>query len=122
MDDKKLIQSLRVCVGNGGCEGCQMRPNTDACMEKLMELSAQRLEELLPCKVGDRVWGIRLYKGAMVPREGIVTEMYYSTGMRLCIVVGYVCRGEWGKNVFATQEAARAEIDRRKAERRSVYG
>jgi hypothetical protein len=37
--------------------------------------------------------------------------MYFGDNMRLGIVVKGVCHGEWGKNVFATEEEALAKID-----------
>lgn len=61
----------------------------------------------LPCKIGDELWAIRSYKGKKVPIKGKVSEMYYvDESMRLCIVVKCVARGEWGKTVFPTYEAA----------------
>lgn len=65
----------------------------------------------LHCKVGDEVFGIRIYKGAKVIRPGIVTEIYFTEGMRCCIVVKGVCRGVWEKNVFPTHEAAEAYLE-----------
>lgn len=64
----------------------------------------------LPCKIGDRVWAIRSYKGHKHPQDGIVSEMYFLNDMRLQIVVKHVARGEWGKTVFATREDAVAAI------------
>lgn len=60
----------------------------------------------VPCKIGDLAWGIRCYKGVLVPQRGIVSEMFFVSGMKLCIVVHHICRGEWGKSVFATKEDA----------------
>lgn len=57
-----------------------------------------------PCKIGDRVWAIRSYKGIKRPQDGIVSEMYFVDGMRLHIVVKHVARGEWGKTIFASYE------------------
>ena len=33
----------------------------------------------LPCRIGDRVWAIRNYKGILHPQEGIVSDMYLSS-------------------------------------------
>lgn len=64
---------------------------------------------VLPCKVGDRVWAIRKYKGVSHPQESVVSDMYFTRNMELMIVVKYVARGIWGKTVFRTkQEAERA--------------
>ena len=64
----------------------------------------------VPCKIGDRVWVIRNYKGHKHPQDGIVSEMYFFEDMKLQIVVKNVARGEWGKTVFATREDAVAAI------------
>lgn len=69
---------------------------------------------VLPCKMGDVVWGIKTFNRGMEPRQGIVNQMYFGEDMRLCICVKNTCRGEWGKAVFATKEEAMAEIERRK--------
>jgi hypothetical protein len=66
---------------------------------------------ILPCKIGDEVWGIRRSnKGALAPHRGIVSHMYFAEDMKLCIVVQHICRGEWGEKVFATYEDACAAI------------
>lgn len=71
----------------------------------------------LPCKIGDRVWAIRNYKGILIPQEGIVREMFFDDGMNLVICVKHIARGLWDKTVFATKEEAEAEIARRKGKR-----
>lgn len=65
---------------------------------------------VLPCKVGDEVWGIRNYRGVDHPQRGRVSDMFYTKDIRLTIVVKHICRGWWGKNVFATQEEAEAAL------------
>lgn len=67
----------------------------------------------LPCKIGDTVWIARRYKCHKRPRWGIVSEMFFTDNMELCIVVKGVARGKWGVDVFATYEEALAEIERR---------
>jgi hypothetical protein len=70
---------------------------------------------VLPCKIGDEVWGIRRSnKGALAPHRGIVSHMYFAEDMKLCIVVQHICRGEWGEKVFATYEDACAAVGERK--------
>ena len=64
----------------------------------------------LPCKIGDRVWCIRNYKGHKHPQDGIVSEMFFDDDMQLHIVVKYIGRGTWGKEIFATREDAVAVI------------
>lgn len=64
----------------------------------------------LPCKIGNRAWTIRNYKGFRRPQEGIISEMCYAPDMRLVIVIKGVARGEWGKSVFATYAEAQNAI------------
>ncbi len=64
----------------------------------------------MPCKMGDEVWGLRKTRYSLSPEKGIVHHMYFGDDMRLCICVKNVCRGEWGKNVFATYEEAEAAL------------
>ena len=66
----------------------------------------------LPCKIGDRVWAIRNWKGVPNASEGIVSEMFFNKDMELMIVVKHIARGKWGEKVFATQEDAEAHIVR----------
>lgn len=68
---------------------------------------------VLPCKVGDTVWGIRNYKGINHPQEGKVDQMYYTNDMRLHIKIKHICIGEWGKKIFPTREEAEAALKRR---------
>lgn len=68
----------------------------------------------LPCKIGDYAWAIRNYKGHIHPQRGIVSEMYFIKGMKLCVAVKNVGRGEWGKTIFATDKDAYAAIERKK--------
>lgn len=64
----------------------------------------------VPCKIGDSVWGIKIYNHGREAKKGVVHNMYFGEDMRLCICVKNVCRGEWGKNVFATKEEAEAAL------------
>lgn len=65
----------------------------------------------VPCKIGDSVWGIRKFKGILYPQQGFVGDIFFTKDMRLMILVKYVCRGEWGKKVFATQSECEAAIE-----------
>ncbi len=60
----------------------------------------------LPCKMGDLVWGIKNFNRGKKVLRNSVNQMYFGDDMRLCICVKGVCRGEWGKNIFATKEEA----------------
>lgn len=64
----------------------------------------------LPCKIGDEVWGLKIYRNRRIATKGKVHQMYFGDDMRLCICVKNVCRGEWGVNVFATKEEAEAAL------------
>lgn len=68
---------------------------------------------VLPCKVGDTVWGIRNYNGVSHPQQGKVDQMYYTNDMRLHIKIKHICIGEWGNKIFLTREEAEAAIKRR---------
>lgn len=68
---------------------------------------------VLPCKVGDPVWGIRNYKGINHPQQGKVDQMYYTNDMRLHIKIKHICIGEWGKKIFPTREQAEAALKER---------
>ena len=65
---------------------------------------------VLPCKIGDEVWGLMKCRYGIRPAKGVVHHMYFCEDMRLCICVRNVCRGEWGKKVFATKEEAELEL------------
>jgi hypothetical protein len=92
--------------------------NVVACdMAQLVKQASTVDAVAVPCKMGDIVWGIKTYNnGAFRAKQGTVNEMYFGEDMRLCICLKNICRGEWGKNVFATKEEAEAEIERRKNE------
>lgn len=68
----------------------------------------------IPCKIGDTVWAIQRVDGIEKVIEGKVSEIYFIEGMRLCIVVKNVVRGEWGKNVFSSREEALKAIEEAK--------
>ena len=64
----------------------------------------------VPCKIGDRVWAIRNYRGHKHPQDGFVNAMYFADDMKLHIGVKHIARGEWGRTVFATREDCVAAI------------
>jgi hypothetical protein len=65
---------------------------------------------IIPCSIGDEVWGLRPYKDMRIPTKGVVSEiLFVGTDMRVCIVVKNIVRGTWGVNVFATKEEAMME-------------
>ena len=67
----------------------------------------------LPCRIGNVVWGIKKCNQKYVAKRAPVTQMFFVENMRLCICVKDVCRGEWGKKVFATKEEAEAALAER---------
>ena len=66
----------------------------------------------LPCRLGDKVWGISKRGGNLSIAHGFVNEMYFVDDMKLAITIKGVCKGEWGKRIFPTYEEAKAAVDR----------
>lgn len=64
----------------------------------------------VPCREGDLVWVIRNYQGVKHPQQGRVSELTITRDLRLMITVKHIARGEWGKEVFASQEEAERSI------------
>lgn len=83
----------------------------EAWMEKVKELGSGLLVKL-PCKIGDKAWGIRNVRGTKLLMAGVVAEMYYSQEMRLIARVHGICRGEVGKTVFLTLEEAKDALEK----------
>ena len=63
-----------------------------------------------PCRIGDGAWGIRNYKGKRHVQYGIVSEMYLGNDMALIVVIKHVCRGKFGKEIFASEAEAKAAL------------
>ena len=94
---------------------CAPSPNDSRCAAMVVSVSnVEKAPDVntiqIPCKIGDFVWANRCYKGVLHPQEGRVSEMFFTPDMRLQIVVKHIARGEWGKEVFPTREAAAAAI------------
>ena len=66
----------------------------------------------MPCKVGDTVWCIQPRNEVRPILPGKVTEIYFVDDMKMGIVCKRICRGEWGRNIFATEAEARAALER----------
>ena len=112
MADEKTRCIEDLCLRLGDTEE-QLRKALDE-----LEAEADGRRVILPCKVGDMVWGIRVNHGrkdgkksTAKPVELPVNEMYFGDNMRLCIVLKGCCRGEWGKAVFGTEEEALASLE-----------
>lgn len=89
------------------------------CIKELDKVKPADAVEV-PCKMGDEVWGLKIYKGNRFAKKGVVHQMYFGDDMRLCICVKGVCRGEWGKTVFATDKEAYAAIEERRTNERKA--
>jgi len=87
----------------------------DNCLRKLAEYEDAEEQGMLlplPCKCGDVLWGIKVYKGYLMAQQGIVREMFFTKKMELIIVVERICRGEFGKKIFRTKaETEQAILD-----------
>ena len=84
-------------------------------LQELLNAEQEGRLVVLPCKVGDTVFGICRYgKHAPFVAEGLVKEMYFANeDMRMCIVAkGF--RGEWGKVIFGTREEAERAMEGRR--------
>ena len=73
----------------------------------------------IPCKCGEELWGIKVYKGYLMAKRGTVREIYFTKDMAIMVVVEHICRGEFGKKVFRTQEEAEQAIENMGYERSS---
>ena len=105
---------MKIIDGSSIYNGLANYLATNAYLNDTAQDEAPEVSVKLPCKIGDRVWAIRSYKGHKHPQDGIVNEMYFTKDMRLHIVVKHIARGEWGKTIFATREEAVAAIEGRK--------
>ena len=61
---------------------------------------------VLPCKMGDLLWGVRWFGSNAKVQQAPVTAMNFLDDMTLSITLGKVCSGEYGKGVFPTREDA----------------
>ena len=61
---------------------------------------------VLPCKMGDLLWGIRWFGFNAKVQQAPVIGMRFLDDMTLSITLGKVCSGEYGKGVFPTREDA----------------
>lgn len=74
--------------------------------QQAMNMATEALQNAPPCRIGDVKWGIRRYRGTRKVAKGVVSEMFYTRDMKLCIVLRSVCRGRYGEKVFDTYEEA----------------
>lgn len=95
------------------CNGCQF---LDGSGGEEREVDASGKWIYVPCEVGDEVFVIRKFGGKNKILKGKVSEMYFSDGMRLCIVVKGCTRGEWRKTIFPTYEEAEQALAEQEAQ------
>lgn len=69
---------------------------------------------ILPCKVGDQVFSIIIVGGELTIVADHVSGFIIVGGTVDVITNWYSDGGEWGYNIFPTQEEARKEAERRK--------
>lgn len=84
-------------------------------LDKLAELEwleEQGRLQILPCKVGDTMWGIRNWRGVNRPESGVVSEMFFREDMELVIVLRHLCRGIYGQKIFSSYEEAEQALKR----------
>ena len=74
---------------------------------------ADARKALLPCKIGDKVFGLKQYCDQILVRRGKVRAMEYDQNMNLVIHVERICTGTWGKDIFPTPDEAFAELKSR---------
>ena len=77
---------------------------------ELLQADADGRCVVLPCKIGDSAWAITNYYGKKKPKEGIISEIYFTKDMRIAVALKGIARGEIGKNIFLTKEEALAEL------------
>lgn len=115
IDKEKVYQrACRGCIRHGEAPGeCY---HDEPCGQLIFAFTtAEPVSAFtLPCKLGDEVWGLQKSKGVLTPKRGLVSSMFFVDDMKLCIVVNRICRGEWGKSVFATYEDACTAIRERR--------
>ncbi len=116
-----MEKNCKECLHNSVCQMWRDQENQDASSFQLSGCShfedRSRFVKL-PCKIGDLVWGIKRWNYGQKAIQGVVNQMYFGEDMRLCICVKNVCRGEWGKKVFATKEEAEAALAKMDGERK----
>ena len=81
---------------------------------------AERMTVEIPCKIGDELCGVRSFRGVCRPQYARVSEMFFTRDMRLMIVLKFVCRGVFGKDIFYTREECLAECERRNEKWRGI--
>ena len=92
------------------CRDCKYFVGCECFDGRTCDLFTDKRSQIIPCEIGDEVYAIRRFSGTVRIQKGKVSEMYFIEGMRLCIVVKNIARGEWGKTVFPSREEAQKAI------------
>ena len=71
---------------------------------------------VLPCKIGDKLWGIRNTNGKgktvnRIVQEGTVTSMLFSPDMELIVVLQPIGHRKFGESAFYTREEAERALE-----------
>lgn len=61
-----------------------------------------------PCKIGDKVFGLRRYGDQRLLKYGTVKSMSYNEKMELVIHAHQIGKGVWGRDIFGSEVDARA--------------
>lgn len=69
----------------------------------------------IPCQIGDVVWVVRKYRGAVGSHGAVVKEIRIFKNNRILIVAGNNAARQWGKDVLGTVQDADGEILKRKS-------
>lgn len=123
------METCKECLHNGVCKLWRISEGLDAQTYTVGSAISHECREFqnksrfveFPCKIGQDVWHIRDYKGTKRPVKGEVSEMYFTSQMKLVIVVKYVGRGEYGKTVFRNEDEAWAALEKMKGEKENGY-
>ena len=67
-------------------------------------------KSLLPCKIGDKVFGLRRYGDQRLLKYGKVKGISYNEKMELEIHVHQIGKGIWGRDIFGTEADALAAL------------
>lgn len=126
MTGKEAIEELRLHLKM--CEALmpaewQEEHGAGSRFGEAVEIARSALELVPPCKIGDDVWGIRGCSGYGAIAQGSVSQMFYTSDMKLCVAVNGVCRGEFGERVFWAREEAERKLEeiKRQKEKKLVW-
>ena len=116
-DVREIINRL-AAYEDTGLEPEKIEDRQDVCLwipeERFSEIIKAEQEGrlvVLPCKIGDEVWCIKRFNRARKVVSAHVSEMYFSSEMRLVIVCYHAVRGELGKTVFLTRAEAEKAME-----------